>query len=114
MKAWHVNDEKSYEGGSAIVFAETRGKAHQLALRTDACEDAEWNDVRVLRAPAFDKYYTEGKWEMDWYTKADRIAMVQNGWSCLEPEWDDCKFCEASEWCGPYQDYIREEARNGS
>ena len=31
MKAWVVTDEDSYEGGSAVVFAETRGKAKILA-----------------------------------------------------------------------------------
>ncbi len=38
MKAWIVNAK--YETASAVVFAETRGKAKALALCTSSCEDA--------------------------------------------------------------------------
>lgn len=109
MKAWHVSEDVG-DGGSTIVFAETRGKAHQLAMGTDTCEGAEWNDVRVVRAKAFDEYYTEGKHEMDWDNKEDRIVLVKHGWSCLEPDWTyDCKFCAAQEWCGTYQDHLADK-----
>lgn len=43
MKAWVVTDKDSYEGGSTVVFAETRGKAKLKAQRTNACEDAGKN-----------------------------------------------------------------------
>lgn len=49
MKAWFVRDEQAYTDFATIVFAETRGKAHSIAMHTDACEDAEWNDVSVRR-----------------------------------------------------------------
>ena len=108
MKAWRVEDEASYKGGCTVVFAETRGKAHALALNTDCCEDAEWNDVRVTRIPAMDKHY-RGKWEMDWYNTEDRIALVKEcGWFCNGEYLDrerDCPECPAAEWCGDYQDW---------
>lgn len=66
MKAWKVYDETAYEAGSTVVFAETRGKAHALAMHMDCYEDAEWNDVRVTRRPAMDYMYQPGKVEMDW------------------------------------------------
>lgn len=114
MKAWRVEDEASYEGGCTVVFAETRGKAHALALNTDCCEDAEWNDVRVTRIPAMDKHY-RGRWEMDWCNSEDRIALVKEcGWFCngeyLDPK-RDCPDCPAAEWCGKYQDWKDDEGR---
>lgn len=108
MKAWHVSEDVG-DGGSTIVFAETRGKAHHLAMGTETCEDAEWNDVRVVRAKAFDEYYTEGKREMDWYSMTDRIAMVKNGWYCIDPEWIYCKTCDASEYCSSYQEHLLDD-----
>lgn len=113
MKAWGARDEKSEEYECTCVYAETRGKAHALALRTDCCEGAEWNDVRVWRMPEMDKYY-RGCSEADWYNSADRIALVSEcGWSC-NPEYlerDDCMICPANLWCGNYQDW-KEEANN--
>lgn len=32
MKAWHVSDDKSETDYATIVFAETRGQAHTLAI----------------------------------------------------------------------------------
>ena len=104
MKAWRVCDKADYVGGSTVVFAETRGKAHELALHTDCCEDAEWNDVRVTRIPAMDKMY-RGKDEMDWYEPEDRIALVKEGWYCLDCDIEYCEKCPAAEWCGHYQDW---------
>jgi len=108
MKAWHVLDDDS-ERGNTVVFAETRGKAHQLAMHTDACEDSNWNDVRVLRMPSMDSHWEPGKWQMDWCLAKDRIALVKEGWHCIEPRFDtDCPNCPAAEWCGPYQDYLED------
>ena len=110
MKAWKVEDKASYEGGCTVVFAETLGKAHALALSTDCCEDAEWNDVRVTRIPVMDKHY-RGKWEMNWYNSEDRIALVKEcGWFCSETNGREaCLTCPAAEWCGDYQDWKYDE-----
>lgn len=109
IKAWRVSDEASEVGGCTVVFADTRGKAHVLALRTDCCENAEWNDVRVTRLPEMDKMWKPGKWEMNWYDSEDRIALVKEcGWSCCEDYLDrerDCPVCPAAEWCDSYQDW---------
>ena len=110
MKAWRVEDIASYEGGCTVVFAETRGKAHQLALDTDCCENAEWNDVRVTRLPEIDKYYEPGKKEMDWYNAEDRVALVKEcGWYCLDTNGrEDCETCPAAEWCDDYHDWVED------
>lgn len=105
MKAWRVEDTQSYEGGCTVVFAETRGKAHDLARYTDCCEDAEWNDIRVTRMPELDDKWEPGKKEMDWYKTEDRIELVKLGWYCLDVDREYCIECEAAEWCGNYQDW---------
>ena len=112
MKAWRVEDIYAYEDGCAVVFAETRGKAHALAQNTDCCEDAEWCDIRVTRIPEMDKMWKPGKKEMDWCNAEDRIALVKEcGWSCNDEYLDrerDCPECPAAEWCGPYLDWKKE------
>ena len=75
MKAWLVR-EKDGECAT-VVFAKTRGKARSLAMATDACEDADFCDIDVRRKPSLDKYYKQGKKEMDWYDGADRLALVE-------------------------------------
>lgn len=98
MKAWIVNEK--YETASAVVFAETRGKAKALALCTSSCEDANFCDIEVSRAPEMDKYYAEGKTEMDWSDPKDRIALVKEcGFYCEEPIAEDCKDCPAKDFC---------------
>ena len=81
MKAWFVREKDEFL--SAVVFAETRGKARALARCTDACEDSNFCDIEVRRLPQMDKYYKEGKLEMDWYNPNDRIALVKEcGFQC--------------------------------
>lgn len=106
MKAWRVEDKMSYEGGCTVVFAETRGKAHVLAMNTDLCEGADWNDVRVTRLPKMDDH-DRGRKEINWYDEDDRITLVKEcGWYCDETnEREDCETCPAAEWCNDYQDW---------
>lgn len=110
MKAWIARG--GIEPYATVVFAETRGKARSLATHTEACEDVSFLDIEVRRCEAADKYYQDGKWEMDWYKKEDRIALVRDcGFQCaidtFEPE--ECQHCPASQWCDLHQDYIREK-----
>lgn len=49
MKAYLVRDIESSEDYCTVVFGETRGKAIQAALATDA--------IRATRVPALDTYY---------------------------------------------------------
>lgn len=109
MKAWLVREKDEY--CATVVFAETRGKARSLAMHTDTCEDACFCDIDAYRRPALDKYYVDGKTEMDWFNSEDRIALVKDGnFTCdpiyLEPE--ECEVCPAREYCGQYQDSIHE------
>lgn len=46
-----------------------------------------------------DKYYAEGKTEMDWSDPKDRIALVKEcGFYCEEPIAEDCKDCPAKDF----------------
>ena len=107
MKAWLVKEKDEFS--AAVVFAETRGKARSLAKRTDACADANFCDIEVRRLPDLDKYYKDGKLEMDWYIPQDRIALVKDGNFACDPwEREECERCPAKEYCDPYQDELAE------
>jgi len=116
MKAWRVEDVRSCEGGVTVVFAESRGKAHALAMNTEICEDADWNDVYVRRLPVMDKMYKPGKVEMDWNCPEDRIALVKEcGWYCNNDYVDretDCAACPAADYCDNYQDWKEDPDEN--
>lgn len=105
MKAWSVTD-KDDQMYTAIVFAETRGKARKLAQNTDACEDLDFTQIRVLREPKLDEFY-RGEWQMDWLNPADRVAMVRYGNMMCSYEVDisekKCSACSAHEWCSRYE-----------
>jgi hypothetical protein len=114
MKAWLAKDTN--ECRATVVFAETRGKARALAMCTDACEDVDFVDIEVCRKPQMDKYYTEGKMEMDWNNSKDRIALVKDcDFVCDYEYWEreDCDTCPAKEYCDRYQECLEEE-RNGT
>lgn len=109
MKAWLVREKDEFF--AAVVFAETRGKARAMAQHTEACEDARFCDIDVYRKPKLDKYYVEGKREMDWLNSEDRIALVKDGGFVCDPDywdWEDCESCPAKEYCDKYQDMIAE------
>lgn len=108
MKAWLVREKD--EWCATVVFAETSGKAKVIAMQTEACEDADFCDIEVRRKPQMDKYYVEGKTEMNWLNSNDRIALVKEcGFHCeyIEPEY--CEKCSAKEYCGDYQDLVGSE-----
>lgn len=109
MKAWLVREKDEY--CATVVFAETRGKARALAMHTETCEDANFCDIDVHRRPELDKYYVDGKKEMDWFNSKDRIALVKDGgFSCSPDYWEpeDCETCPAKEYCDRYQDRLKE------
>ena len=111
MKAWFVREKDGF--CATVVFAETRGKARALAMCTDACEDSNFCDIEVRRLPQIDKYYKNGKIEMDWYNPKDRIILVKEcGFQCESIEYADCEDCSAREFCDLYNDYV-EELQNG-
>lgn len=55
LKAYIVSD-KWNEAGSIVVWAETSGKAKAAALYRDELDSVDYIDIRVNRAPDFDKY----------------------------------------------------------
>lgn len=111
MKAWLVR--KRDEPYATVVFAGTRGKARSIAMHTEACEDADFCGIDVTRYQHMDKYYVDGKIEMDWYNAKDRIALVKDaGFYCVDEGIYDgygCDVCPAKEYCGKYEEII--EAR---
>lgn len=110
MKAWLVSEKGEFR--ATVVFAETRGKARSIAMSTDACEDIGFCDIEVRRLPNIDKYYKEGKVEMDWENPKDRTVLVKEcGFRCdyAYLEWEDCDVCSAREYCDVYKDQQTEE-----
>ena len=107
MKAWLA--ENTHTDTATVVFAETRGKARSIAIETDACEDLDFCDIYIRRLPHMDKYYEEGKKEMDWYDEKDRIALVKDcSFRCADVDMDWCEDCSAKQYCGLYEEYIEE------
>lgn len=75
MKAWKCYCKNAYTDSSVVVFAETRGKAHWLAMREDVFEDAEWTDICVRRIPALDNHFRGGTvlcWDNDEDRQGDK------------------------------------------
>jgi hypothetical protein len=110
MKAWLV--KKRDEPYATVVFAETRGKAKVIAMNTDACEDADFLDIDVTRYKHMDKYYVDGKTEMDWYNAKDRIALVKDaGFHCVSESIHDvfeCDACPAKKYCDKCEEIIED------
>lgn len=107
MKAWLVKEKDEF--GATVVFAETRGKARSMAMATDACEDVDFCDIEVRRKPQLDKYYREGKKEMDWYDDKDRLALVKEcNFRCEYMEVELCIDCPAKPYCGLYESMLEE------
>ena len=116
MKAWLVRGRES--SAATIVFAETRGKARSVAMHTETCEDVDFCDIDVTRKRHMDKYYSEGKKEMDWYNAKDRIAMVKDcGFRCdydyFNFDIEDCEVCPAKEYCDTYKGHMEMEEEQG-
>ena len=110
MKAWLVS--RNDEWCSTVVFAETRGKAKSYVLGTENFEDVDYCELDVRRAKQMDKYYVEGKREMDWFNPKDRIALVKDCSFMCDREFlerEDCEVCSANEFCDDYQDYLTEK-----
>lgn len=107
MKAWLVREKDEF--AATVVFAETRGKARSLATHTDVCEDVDYIRIEVSRMPEADKFYRDGKRELDWNDPADRIVLVKEcGFFCNPDyfDWEDCAVCSAREYCDRYKDKI--------
>lgn len=109
LKAWRVSPSYDY-AYSQVVFAETRGKAKDLAMRTDVCEDCSFTEIRVTRVPGLDSEY-RGRWEMDWYDPYDRRALVREGWMCENVYDEDCLVCHGNDYCQALKDWRQENGK---
>lgn len=98
MKAWKVNSE--YSECSVVVFAETAGKAKQIALKTDELCEERYVDIKVNRLPKIDRFYKEGKAIVDFEDEDIRLELVKEyNWACLEPTYRECSVCLAEKYC---------------
>ena len=111
MKAYCVTDRNCDEGITLVVFAETRGKALAYAVMDDRLCDYGYTGLRAHRCPSLDKYYSNGKREMDWLDDNDRIAMVKDAdficgyeYGCM-----DGRDCPAYQYCEYGQEYTKEQ-----
>lgn len=103
MKAYLVKDKD--ELSATVVFAETAGKARALAMSTECCEDVDFCDIEVRRTPQLDKYYVDGKKEMDWFNPQDRIVLVKECGFVCDPDYlesEHCELCSAKDYCDQY------------
>ena len=102
-KAWLVREKGEF--CATVVFAETRGKARERAMHTDACEDVDFINIEVHRLKDADKYYKPGKSELDWFNSEDRVAMVKDcGFTCIPDAHsaENCEVCPAKDLCDDY------------
>lgn len=98
MKAFIAWDKEEIESISTIIFAENAREAKKVAMTTDACENAEFIDIRVKRLKEADPLY-KGKSEIDWYDEETRLVLVRDfGWKCFDPSWE-CENCVAKNYC---------------
>ena len=107
MKAYKSFND--FTGYGAVVFAVSPGLAKQALLSSDEFDGFEYTEIRVRRAPEFDKEY-RGHCFMEWDDDLDLLALVKNGWYCHEELFDpyDCERCVAQCYCDKYSDYLRE------
>ena len=104
MKAYLVRKRRD-EFCATVVFAETAGKAKSIAMTTEACMDTDFCNIEVRRVPSIDRYYKEGKSELDWFNPQDRIVLVKElGFFCENIELDKCEHCSAKDYCYKYCD----------
>ena len=101
LKAYKAWDTRSLEPVSTVIFAESAREAKKIAFGTDACENADYINVRVNRFPQMDKHY-KGRPEVDWYDMEARKELVSLGWMCLETS-EECSTCPAKNFCGRWE-----------
>ena len=115
MKAWHIYDQ--WNNRAAVVFAETRGKAHSFAINyMDEFEDCDWCDLLVRRYPEMDDQYRPVLFDgeprqMYWTDQRDRLALVKNGWTCDPDYYDEnmCDDCLSTEYCELYKEHQKDK-----
>ncbi len=103
MKAYRAWDEKAFDPWATIVFAENIKEAKKIAMATDACEEANFIDIRVRRLKEADCLY-KGSSEIDWYDEETRIALVRDfGWRCYDTSFE-CEKCVARRYCAWFEE----------
>ena len=96
-KAWIVSN-RFYEY-VAVVFAETRGKARELALCTGYFEDCRFIDISAVRLPEADHLCPEKGFELDWDIPEHREMLYKIGYRCLDSALKNCIDCPCKDYC---------------
>lgn len=106
MKAYKIYDKTNCYY-SAVLFAETPGKARAAAAYADGFEYVPFTDVIVRRVPELDGSY-RGHTYMEWYDDQDRIDLVKLAGFYCDPDGDcESASCPAREYC----DRFKEESK---
>ena len=107
LKAYITYSVEDWERADLVVFAKNASQAKSYALNhIDVWED-DYTSIRAKRVPALDKM-AQGRKFMDWNNPEDRIALVDLGWTCVDPDQDECLQCPAKEECDYYLDVLAE------
>jgi len=107
MKAWVVTSESAEV--QMIVFAETRGRAKTLALKTDWLEDEDYADIRCKREPKLDAIAKEkGEYIIDGSLEFHARIMRGLGWRAYDGRIDRCEKCGLYEWESVVESYLVE------
>jgi broad specificity phosphatase PhoE len=107
MKAWVVTSEAAEV--QIIVFAETRGRAKTLALKTDWLEAEDYADIRCRREPKLDAIAKEkGEHIIDGSLVSHARIMRGLGWRAYDGRIDWCEKCGLYEWEGLSESHLTE------
>lgn len=100
MKAWRassINDDEY----AAVVYADTATRAKAVVMSDPYYWDCEYIYIRVNRIKSMDDLY-DHEYVMNWDKDADRLALVKEGWCCIDDFRDDCKVCIGKEYCSEW------------
>jgi len=97
MKAWVVTSDVVEV--SVIVFAETRGRAKTLALKTDWLHAEDYADLRCRRESRLDAMAQQrGETVIDGSSPTCQRTMRGLGWYEIEGRYQECGECGLHEW----------------
>lgn len=99
MKAYDVWVDNS-DKGSGIVWANNRNEAKVKAQCTYSCEDERYIEIHARRLPKLDGMEDCNPKDNPWLDDNVRKILVEEyGWSCFEPNIEDCKVCCVKNSC---------------
>lgn len=88
-KAYKVSCKNDYDGVEFVVFAETEGKAKNMALSYYNCH---YTELRATREPSCDEWLKKDPniKELNWDIKEHQIFLRCLGWRTIDNKEDYC------------------------